>query len=82
MEKTEKTSGIFATYPRSDISMAQAFANEVIGTLFLLLFVRSVTDKNNNGAPSGLEPFFIGGIVFAIGAALGVNTGYALNPAR
>ena len=47
MEKTEKTSGIFSTYPRNDISMAQAFANEVIGTLFLLLFVRSVTDKNN-----------------------------------
>ena len=47
MEKTAETSGIFATYPRNDVSMAQGFANEVIGTLFLLLFVRSVTDKNN-----------------------------------
>ena len=29
-----------------------------------------------------MEPLLIGATVFAIGASIGVNTGYALNPAR
>jgi len=82
MEKTEETAGIFATYPRENVRLSQAFMNEVVGTFFLVLCVRAIVDKNNNKPPGGTEALFIGLVVFTIGASMGINTGYAINPAR
>lgn len=82
MEKSEQNAGIFATYPRSGISMPQAILDEIFGTMLLVLCVKSITDSNNGKPPNGFEPLFIGATVFTIGSSFGVNTGYAINPAR
>lgn len=82
MPKDESTAGIFATYPRPGVTRSQAFMNEVVATFFLVLCVRSIVDKNNNKPSNGMEPLFIGLTVFTIGASMGINTGYAINPAR
>jgi len=82
MEKSEQNAGIFATYPRPGISMPQAILDEIFGTMLLVLCVKSITDSNNDKPPSGFEPLFIGLTVFTIGSSFGVNTGYAINPAR
>ena len=50
--------------------------------MLLVLCVKSITDSNNDKPPSGFEPLFIGLTVFTIGSSFGVNTGYAINPAR
>lgn len=82
MPKTELTAGVFATYPRDGVSLSQAFMNEMMGTFFLVLCVRSVTDRHNAKPTDGMEPLLVGLVVFVIGASMGVNTGYAINPAR
>ena len=117
MPKNDDTAGIFATYPRDNISLAQgmipiispfynfyfniitnnffnifdiyallnkktALADEIFGTMLLVLCVKAITDTNNAKPPSGFEPFFVGVTVFTIGSSFGANTGYAINPAR
>ena len=82
MEKNDETAGIFATYPRNNISMWQALIDEILGTIMLVVCLKSICDKENDKPPAGFEPFFVGITVFAIGAAFGINTGYAINPAR
>lgn len=82
MDKTDSTAGIFATYPRDNISLIQAFSDEIFGTMLLVLCIEAINDNNNSKPPSGFEPFFAGITVFTIGSSYGVNTGYAINPAR
>ena len=98
MEKTVPgTAGIFATYPREDVTLIQglllifllicyflflALLDEIIGTIMLVLCLKSLIDRENDKPPAGFEPFFVGITVFTIGAAFGINTGYAINPAR
>ncbi len=55
--------------------------SEIIGTFVLVFGVLAIVA---NAAPgdSGLTPFLIGILVFAIGLSLGGPTGYAINPAR
>ena len=48
----------------------------------LVLCLEAINDKNNGKPPSGFEPLFAGITVFTIGSSYGVNTGYAINPAR
>jgi len=55
---------------------------QVYGTMMLLIFLMALTD-NKNAAPSpNFAPLFIGLTVTAIGMTLGMNCGYAINPAR
>ncbi|XP_060676581.1 aquaporin-10-like [Hemiscyllium ocellatum] len=76
------TAGIFATYPVEYLSVRNGFITEVIGTAVLLICVLSVGDAKNAGAPAFLQPLLISFSVLVIGAAMGANTGYAINPAR
>ena len=48
----------------------------------LVLCLHALVDNENGKPPPGFEPFFVGVTVFTIGAAFGINTGYAINPAR
>lgn len=48
----------------------------------LLLVVFAVTDRNNGPPPAGLVPLTIFFVILGIGVALGMETGYAINPAR
>jgi glycerol uptake facilitator protein len=67
----------FGTSP----AIANAPANlisEIIGTMVLLIGVIALYAE----AGSGLSPYLVGVLVWAIGLSLGGTTGYAINPAR
>lgn len=67
----------FSTSP----AIANAPANlisEIIGTMVLLIGVIALYAE----AGSGLSPYLVGVLVWAIGLSLGGTTGYAINPAR
>ena len=85
------TAGVFATYPAghagnvataSAISNWPSFVDEFFGTFLLLLIIFAVNDQNNLPPGSNLAPIIVGWIVWAIGVAFGIQTGYAINPAR
>lgn len=48
----------------------------------LLIGVLALTDQRHSGPGSHLTPFCVGGLVVAIGMTMGLNCGYAINPAR
>ena len=76
------TAGIWATYPQPFTTSAIGFLNESLGTAMLMGVILAITDSRNSPAPNGLTPVVVGLLVVAIGASLGFNTGYAINPAR
>ncbi|UJA21825.1 aquaporin family protein [Thermoleophilia bacterium SCSIO 60948] len=77
------TFGIFGTAPAPYFdSWFGPFADQVIGTAFLVMFVFAVTDEFNAPVKSNLAPLIVGFIVVAIGMSFGANAGYAINPAR
>ena len=57
------------------------FICEVIGTAVLLIGVLGILNEYNE-ISSGVGPYAIGILVFAIGLSLGGPTGYAIKPAR
>lgn len=61
------------------------FMTEVIGTAMLLVGILAIvgtTGAASEELGTGLNPFLIGVLVWAIGLSLGGPTGYAINPAR
>ncbi|KAE9337151.1 hypothetical protein PR003_g12144 [Phytophthora rubi] len=65
----ETTQSNFATYPSSDINNATAFYTEALATGMLLLCIYAITDQHNRSPGT-------------VGMSFGMNTGYAMNPAR
>ncbi|XP_022268441.1 aquaporin-9 isoform X3 [Canis lupus baileyi] len=76
------TAHIFATYPAPYLSLTNAFADQVVATMFLLMIVFAIFDSRNLGVPRGLEPIAIGLLIIVISSSLGLNSGCAMNPAR
>ncbi|XP_035284278.1 aquaporin-10-like [Anguilla anguilla] len=76
------TAGIFATYPADYLSLWSGFVDQVIGTGMLLVCILAVGDRRNTRIPPELAPLLVGLVVLVIGISMGVNCGYALNPAR
>ena len=77
------TAGIFATYPQPYLTtFPGGFIDQVVGTAILIMVILGITDQRNAPAPTGLAPVIVGLLVVGIGAAYGVNSGYAINPAR
>lgn len=64
------------------VTNIRAFFDEFLGTAMLLIVVCAVTDNNNGPPPPGLVPLCLFFALTAIGSALGMQTGYAINPAR
>jgi glycerol uptake facilitator-like aquaporin len=46
------------------------------------MVILGITDSRNAPPPAGLAPVVVGLLVVGIGMAFGVNSGYAINPAR
>ncbi|KAL0946192.1 hypothetical protein HGRIS_012453 [Hohenbuehelia grisea] len=80
--RTLKTAGLFATYAADYMTTVSAFFDEFLGTAILLIVVMAMTDKQNTPPPPGLAPLVIFIVILGIGCALGMQTGYAINPAR
>ncbi|KAE9021965.1 hypothetical protein PF005_g1234 [Phytophthora fragariae] len=79
----KSTQGIFATYPYSnDVPIGTCFMTEVVGTALLVGCLFAIGDEMNKPASPYSQPGAVTLLVVAIGMAFGMNTGYAINPAR
>ncbi|KAG9017056.1 hypothetical protein FRB90_001951 [Tulasnella sp. 427] len=79
---TPGTSGLFTTFPLSYVSTASCFFTEFVGTAILVLVVFAVTDTRKQALPLLAIPFVLFVTVTGIGASIGMQTSYAINPAR
>jgi aquaglyceroporin related protein len=80
-ERTLKTASLFSTYALDYMPSANCFFDEFLGTFVLLLVIFAVTDKRS-GTPAGFVPLIVFITIIGIGTSLGMQTGFALNPAR
>jgi len=76
------TASLFSTYALDYMTSVSCFFNEFLGTAILLIVVLAATDKGNVSPPQGLLPLVLFILVLGIGACLGMQTAYAINPAR
>jgi glycerol uptake facilitator protein len=74
--------GVFYTSHKPFVGVFGAFGDEFVGTLLLVGLIFAIVDTRNQQIASGLTPLIIGFLVVAIGFSFGLNTGYAINPAR
>lgn len=73
---------VFYTYPKAFVGTFGAFGDEFIGTALLVGLIFAIVDIRNQPVQGNLNPLIIGFLIVAIGASFGLNTGYAINPAR
>jgi glycerol uptake facilitator protein len=73
---------IFYTGHRSFVGTFGAFGDEFMGTALLVGMIFAIVDVRNQPVQANLNPLIIGFLIVAIGASFGLNTGYAINPAR
>ncbi len=73
--------GVFSTIPAVR-SYASNFLCEFIATIMLIVMIFALFNANNGTFPSGVGPYLVGMLIWALGLSLGGPTGYALNPAR
>ncbi|KAA1073755.1 hypothetical protein PGT21_024672 [Puccinia graminis f. sp. tritici] len=78
----EKTGGLFFTNPLPYTTNYLCFYNEVLMTAILMIFVVAVGDEGNTAPPKNLGPFVVFWVVFGLASTLGMQTSFALNPAR
>ncbi|TBU23203.1 aquaporin [Dichomitus squalens] len=76
------TAGLFSTYALPYMTSVSAWFDEFLGTAVLLIVVCAINDSRNGPPPPGLVPLVLFIVILGIGAALGMQTGYAINPAR
>jgi glycerol uptake facilitator protein len=74
--------GVFYTYPKPFVGTFGAFCDEFVGTALLVGLIFAIVDARNQPVQANLNPLIIGFLIVAIGASFGLNTGYAINPAR
>ncbi|KAJ6469522.1 aquaporin-like protein [Mycena sanguinolenta] len=80
--RTLKTAGAFGTFAAPYLTDVSAFFDEIIGTFMLVLIIVALTDKKSTAPPPGLFPLTIFLVILGISSSLGMQTGFALNPAR
>ncbi|KAF8530055.1 aquaporin [Hysterangium stoloniferum] len=76
------TAGFFGTYALDYLTPISAFFDEFLGTALLVMAVFAVTDKKNIAPKPGMVPLAIFFTVFGIALSFGMQTGFAINPAR
>ncbi|KAF8748616.1 MIP aquaporin family [Rhizoctonia solani] len=82
VRNVQGSASLFITFPIAYLSNFQSFFSEALGTAVLLLVLAAITDKRNGPPPSGLVPLAVFITILGEGACLGMQTGYAINPAR
>jgi len=76
------TAALFSTYPLEYMTDAACFFNEFVDSAVLLMVVLAISDSNNAAPPDGLNPLVLFLLILGIGACLGMQTAYCINPAR
>ncbi|KAJ3761445.1 putative aquaporin 5 [Lentinula raphanica] len=79
--RTLATAGNFGTFPLAYMTNGAAFFSEFLGTALLVIVVFMATDPGN-AIPSAAVPFLLFIVLLGIGLCLGMETGFAVNPAR
>ncbi|XP_055331586.1 aquaporin-2-like [Paramacrobiotus metropolitanus] len=72
----------FGTYPRDGISLVNAWIDQIVCSMMLLIGVLAVSDRRNWRPPDGLFPIIVGLMVMTVNLGFNFNTGSAMNPAR
>lgn len=80
--RSELTRGLFATYAKPYMTNVSCFFSEFLGAFVLMFVVLAIGDKKNCPVPAGLAPLALYFLILGLGASLGVETAYAINPAR
>ncbi|XP_006462791.1 hypothetical protein AGABI2DRAFT_186654 [Agaricus bisporus var. bisporus H97] len=80
--RTQATASLFSTYALDYMTNVSAFFSEYLTSAVLMISILAFTDPHNMAAPSGLLPLALFILILGIGVALGMETGYAINPAR
>jgi glycerol uptake facilitator protein len=73
---------VFFTFPKPFVTYFTAFWDEFLGTALLVGLILAIVDARNQPVQANLNPMIIGFLIVAIGASFGLNSGYAINPAR
>ena len=81
-DATKGAGGVFYTSHKPFVGVFGSFGDEFIGTLLLVALIFAIVDTRNQPIQHGLNPLIIGLLIVAIGYSFGLNTGYAINPAR
>lgn len=76
------TGSLFFTAAQPYMTNISAFFSEVFATAVLLAVILCLGDANNNPCPPGMNGLILMFLILGIGAALGTQTAYCLNPAR
>ncbi|KAI1794876.1 aquaporin [Ganoderma leucocontextum] len=76
------TAGLFSTYALPYMTPVSAWFDQFLGTAVLLIVVCAIGDARNGPPPPGLAPLVLFITILGIGTSLGMQTGYAINPAR
>ncbi len=84
--QTETTAALFTTYPaeflRQPSTRMSSFYNEFFASTILLIVILAIGDSSNTPPPDGLAPLVLLWLIWGLGACLGWQTAYAVNPAR
>jgi len=73
---------LFVAFQLPYMTSVSCFFSEFIGTAVLLIVIMAVTDRKNGPPPAGLVPMALFMTFLGIGASLGMETSFAVNPAR
>ncbi len=73
---------VFFTFNKPFVTYFTAFWDELLGTALLVGLILAIVDARNQPVQANLNPMIIGFLIVAIGASFGLNSGYAINPAR
>ncbi|KAM5541376.1 hypothetical protein V8D89_004930 [Ganoderma adspersum] len=76
------TASLFGTYALPYMTSVSAWFEEFLGTVILVIVVCTICDPRNSPAPPGLGPLVLFVTMLGISASFGMQTGFAINPAR
>jgi aquaglyceroporin related protein len=81
-DKTRLTASFFAIYAQDYLPASACFFSEYLGTALLVMVLFAVLDKRNGPPPAGLVPLVLFILFIGLGACLGMDTAFGVNPAR
>ena len=80
--RTHKTAIIFSTYPQPFLTKTGQFFSEFLATAMLIIGIFAIFNPRSPKIVHEMAPLWLFLLILNIGAALGWETGYAMNMAR
>ncbi|KAK5203617.1 glycerol channel [Exophiala xenobiotica] len=80
--RTHRTAIIFSTYPQLFLTKTGQFFSEFLATAMLIIGIFAIVNPRSPKQVHDMAPLWVFLLILNIGAALGWETGYAMNMAR